>query len=260
MAAFTGYYDTGGAQHQGTVVVTVGVVATVEDWNTFDLRWLEVLRKYDIQSFHMAEIMWWRGDNRNWPLKDGKRDEESLTAFLFELVQVGASFVRQGFVRGVVLDDYKAVDDRYPLTEKIGGPYTMAQAACLIQSQEWFIQHNKPATQHKWGALVEKGDAGQKEFRKFCKENLKYVPAFEPKKNKQREDVTPFGLADLIAYEHHGLYKRMIQAQAHIPQQNWSPILRAIRDNIFLDARIVETGFLNRFVTGLKLPLREGAQ
>jgi hypothetical protein len=253
MTEFAGYYDTGGAQHQGTVVVTVGVVARVEEWNAFDVRWLEVLRKYDIQTFHMAEIMWWRGDNERWPLKGGQRDEDRLTAFLLELVMLGASYVRQGFVRGVALDDYKAVDARYPLTETIGGPYTMAQATCLIQSQEWFIQHNKPATLHKWGALVEKGDTGQKEFRKFCKKYLVYMPAFEPKKNQRREDVTPFGLADLIAYEHYGLYKRMIDAKSQIPRQTWSPILRAIKENIFLDARVVETGFLNQFVTRLNL-------
>jgi hypothetical protein len=260
MAAFTGYYDTGGAQHQGSHMVTVGVVATGEEWDAFDLRWLEALRKYEVQSFHMVEIMWWRGDNTHWPLRGGKRDEERLTAFLLELVMVGASFVRQGFVRAVALDDYRAMDTRYPLTETIGGPYTMAQAACLIQSQEWFIQRNKPANQHQWGARVEKGDQGQHEFRKFCEKYLVYMPTFEPKKNKAGEDITPYGLADLIAYEHFVLYKQWIKAQAQIPRQNWTPVLRAIRENIFLDARIVETGFLNKFVTGLKLPLREGVQ
>lgn len=262
MAAFSGYYDTGGAQHQGRVVVTAGVVATVDEWNEFDSRWLDVLRKYEIASFHMAEIAQWNDDNdiSKWPLVDGKRDEQRRREFLTELALVGSGAVRQAFVRAVVLDDYRVIDARFPLTEKIGGPYSLAQAACLIQSQEWFQERSQPADKHQWRAMVEKGDAGQTEFRKFCEEYLVYMPQFEPKKNIAGEDITPLGLADLIAYEHSHLYTRIIKTGAQIPEDKWRGILRLLRERIPTDARVVEINFLNRMCAKLNLPVRSGAQ
>ncbi|HEV7596271.1 MAG TPA: hypothetical protein VGO33_14835 [Gemmatimonadaceae bacterium] len=200
MTDFSGYFDTGGAQHQGEMVVTVGVIATVSEWEAFDARWLAVLSKYEISAFHMVEIAGWskRSDISKWPLVDGLRDEGRRDKFLAEVV--GAAIgINQAVLRAVALRDYNAANQRYQLTEKIGGAYTLAQAQCLLHCERWLLERKGPSREHGWGAIVEQGDSGQKQFRRFCREQLVYMPRFVNKKDANGEDITPLALADLIS-------------------------------------------------------------
>lgn len=262
MTDYTGYYDTGGNELRGEVIVTAGVVASVEDWNTFDRRWLDVLRRYAISSFHMEPIAHWHksSDIAKWPLVDGARDEARRRAMFRELLETARGVIRQAFVRAVVLGDYRAVDAEYQLTETVGGPYTLAQAACLLQSQTWLQkQHEQPA-KHRWRAIVERGDAGQPEFRRFCEKYLVYTPDFVAKRDESGEDITPLSLADLLAYEHHHLYTRVAYARlagTQAPTRNeWRGLFRAARELLSVDARIIELGFLERLCGRLRISRR----
>ena len=265
MTDFSGYFDTGGAQHQGEMVVAVGVIASVQEWEDFDARWLAVLSKYKIAAFHMVEIAGWskKNDISKWPLVNGVRDEARRNKFLAELV--GAAIgIKRAVVRAVALRDYNAANERYPLTEKIGGAYTLAQAQCLLHSEGWLLERKGPSRDHRWGAIVERGDSGQKQFRRFCREQLVYMPRFVEKKDAHGEDVTPLSLADMIAYEHHRWYTKVAEAKSagekEPGKESWSPTLRLIRDALPLHAGISEETMLERFCQQLKLSTREPAE
>jgi hypothetical protein len=241
------------------------VVASVAQWDEFDARWLRVLKKFDISSFHMVRIAHWDegSDISKWPLIQGNRDEERRKKFLWELAAAAAHLVQQVFVRAVVLPDYRAVDARYCLTEAVGGPYALAQAICLLHSQTWLPERNTPPEQHAWGAFVERGDVGQPAFRKFCETYLVYVPTFVDKKTEAGEDITPLGLADLIAYEHHHLYTRTAMAKADGQQgpsaKDWRGILKVLRNSLPTDAKIVERRYLEWFCHEMNLSTRSNA-
>lgn len=259
MEAFTGYYDTGGTQGEGRMVVTCGVVASVKEWDDFDVRWNRVMKKYDMSSFHMVKIAHWHKDSdiSKWSLVNGKRDEMRRRKLLAELV--GAAIgIKMAFVRGASLDDYNAYNDQYYLTEKIGGAYTFAQAQCLLHSEGWLSARREP--QDQWGSIVEQGDAGQDAFRKFCKEQLKYMPTFTDKQNASGEDYTPLALADLIAYEHHNWYTKVaaakVKGEREPGPETWRGIMRVIRESLPINAAIIEKTLLERFCTQLNLPRR----
>ena len=265
VTAFTGYYDTGGCETHGSIVVTAGVVSSVAEWEAFDARWLRTLKKYDVSSFHMVQIAHWdeRSDIAGWPLVGGKRDEERRRNLLWELAAAAAHLVHRVFVRAVVLSDYKAADARYCLTEAVGGPYAMAQALCLLNSQTWLRERNTPPEHHAWGAFVERGDSGQDAFRRFCEKYLAYVPTFVDKKTQAGEEITPLSLADLVAYEHHHLYTRTAIAKAEgrqgPPPGQWRGILKVLRNSLPVEAKIVEANYLEYVCRELNLPLRRPA-
>jgi hypothetical protein len=238
---YRGYYDAGGCERHGHTLVAVGVVATVDQWDVFDLRWLDVLRRCKISSFHMAKIAQWKGDVGQWPLKDGQRDEDRRKEMFVELVKV-ASVVRKVFVRGIVLADYEAMESRYRIGELLGGPYSVAQLACLIQSWEWVRTQSDPPPPFQ--AIVEAGDAGQDRFRRMCEKYLGWVPAFEGKKAPSGEDITPLSLADLIAYEHNNLYNKRAAGLPVPSREKWRGLTRAVKESLPVDARVIEAGWL----------------
>lgn len=236
-------------------MVTAGVVATVEDWDAFDERWLAVLRKYEIGSFHMTQIAHWEGDIAAWPLKNDERDENRRRQFLSELAS-SAKGVSQAVIRGIVLSDYRAANQEHALNEAMGGPYTMAQAICLLNAAAMLREKCDPATT-QFGAIIEAGDAGQGRFREFCNKVLTVPPTFTGKKAPNGEDVTPLSLADLLAYEHHLLYsKRAALGPGAVGKDQWRGILRVLRETIPTDARIVEQAYLQKFCTTLNLKVR----
>lgn len=260
MAAFIGYYDTGGAEHQGRMVVTAGVVATVGEWSQIDKRWMRILRREQLATFHMKEIAHWRGDIAKWPLVDGKRDEARRRALFDDLLNASVG-IRQAFVRAVILDEYNDFDARYKFTETVGGAYTIAQAQCLIQSQEWLSDRSTEGGQHYWKAVVEQGDAGQKAFRRFCESALTYMPAFVPKLNDRGEVITPLALADLIAYEHHHLYTAVKTAWNHglvrLPNDKRSPRISRLKATLPIDASLVTGESLDKMREALEVEARD---
>lgn len=255
MAIFGGYYDTGGTQSIGRVIVSAGVVAQVPAWDEFDIEWLDVMRRYGVTSVHAKELKEWKGDLASWPLKDGRRDEQRRIGLLSELVAVAARHTEQAFVRVVALEDYRALEERYFVKERYS-PYTLAQLSCLVHSQEWLQEKHAPATDHKWRAIIEAGDDGQGQFEAVCRASLKYMPAFECKKAPNGEDITPLALADLIAYEHHRLYAETTARRAQVPRTEWRAILRSLREKIPTDVQILERRFLDEMAVNLKLRRR----
>ena len=249
------YFDTAGSQLDDGILVTVGVVASRKKWDRFDKRWLAILGEFNVQRFHMHDVAHWKGDLESWG-----HDESRRLDFLSALIAEINGTVNKVMIRGLVLSDYKAIDQKYELTEMVGGQYSLGQASCFIAVTDWMFERKHPAS--SVGFCIEEGDAGQPALKKFLRENLHIrgeITFAKKIDSKSGEDVTPFSAADLIAYEHRLLYNRAEKAQQMPPVEKWRGSIRAIRRRLPVSAGILESGFLERFCTGLAIPRRDGA-
>jgi hypothetical protein len=85
MGVFKVYADDSGddADPQHAVISVAGYLSDVSRWSTFEVRWDEVLRKYEVEYLHMKE--WW---DRDGTYKELKKDKEREASFFRDLVQV----------------------------------------------------------------------------------------------------------------------------------------------------------------------------
>ena len=96
------------------MVVTAGVVATKDEWIALDLRWLPILKRYDMPVFHMVDVAHWNGPIKEWPFVNGKRDEARRRAMLGELLDASVGII-QGFVTGLVRCRFSKFCHRFSL-------------------------------------------------------------------------------------------------------------------------------------------------
>src|SRR5665213_2033213 len=164
MAVFSAWFDTSGEEKQGPIVVAVGVMSSAVRWNAFDRRFMKVLRKYGVSSLHMKEYAHSNGEFASW-----KADESRRAAFLAELVKAAGPWIDRVFVRATIVDDYRKVNQRYRLTERMRGVYAITQGGCLGQAIDWGYHSSNRPKKDKFHAFVEQGDTGQDAFREFVK-------------------------------------------------------------------------------------------
>jgi hypothetical protein len=252
MAAFSAYFDTAGTEAEGTILVAVGLVATVHAWENFDGRWKAVLKKFKVSSFHMKDFAHSKGEYEHW-----KGDEKRRRRFIASLVQT-LNRLTKGFVRGVVLEDFRATDFRYQLKESVGGPYSLAQAACIGSIIDSLMAKFPKSADEPFNWYVERGDAGQPEFRKFLRREWGIEPSFIPRIDPTSgEAYTPLLAADLIAYEHRLFYRRAYEVGSLPRHKDRRGSLNAIRRTIAIDPKVADRGFMKRFCEQVNVPLRE---
>jgi hypothetical protein len=206
MTEFHGYFDTGGTQapDNGSILITFGVVATAAKWERFDQRWKAVLSQEGVSELHMKHFAHSKKEFAKW-----KGDETRRAAFLKRLTAEAKRGMNKAFGCAVVLPDYRKLDAQFMLTERLGGPYSIAQSICIAMVTEWLIA--KKRGQDKVAYFIEDGDTGQPAFRRFIK-SQGYEPIVLPRRNASGEPYTPFQVADFLAYEHRLLYEQFLKA------------------------------------------------
>jgi hypothetical protein len=219
---WTTYFDTGGSEtdSDGAVLITAGVVSTMEKWARFDRRWLAALASEGVRELHMRHLVPGRGEFDGW-------DEARKAALLSRLISEAKRGLHKIFVTAVVLPNYHAFNARYQLAETIGGPYALAQAACLKQAIDWLYQKKHGAD--RAGFFVAHGDNGQDRFLRFMKQEQAIVPEVARTTNELGETITPFQVADFIAWEYRRVYDRFLRTQEKVRAR---PTMEAIRHSL----------------------------
>ncbi len=128
---FTCYFDEAGGKDFGFTVVA-GYVASVEEWEHFEVDWKLSLISYKVPYFHMAKLSQFKPPYAKW-----ERSPNFRARFLLELAQIIQSRVRRGFVCCVNHDFFKQADAQYELRETLGSPYAFAARICVAYANEW---------------------------------------------------------------------------------------------------------------------------
>lgn len=246
MKQWTCYFDTAGSETDadGTVLVTAGVVSTIPKWGRFDQTWLRVLAEEGIRDLHMRELVPAQGQFKGW-------DEPRKDALLGRLMAETRRGVHKIFVTVVVLPHYRAFNERFQLTETIGGPYALAQGACVTQAFQWLFdaKHGRDGA----GFYVAHGDNGQGRFMQMMVRERAIVPEVARTTTASGETITPFQVADFVAWEYRRIYDAFIRTQQKVRPR---PSMAAIRRTLPVSVSVCDDTFLADFCDRL-VPLRE---
>jgi hypothetical protein len=252
MMDYVAYFDTSGSETDtDSMLVTVGAISTVKKWERFDKRWLALMKKYGVRSFRLSDFENSSGDFAGW-----KGDEDTRTQFIAELIDAMNKGINKVLIKSLVLPDYNEFNARYKLTETVGGPYSLVQATTLLESLRWLTE-KKDAVRDTFRPVVERGDNGQKAFKRFLRKHgpieVTYTGKIDPLTG---EPFTPLNACDLIAGHHRRVYVEALEARRLKPITLWPKTLVEIRKKIPIHATMIEAKFLKHFCETMKIDRR----
>lgn len=201
MAVFTSYFDASGSESDPAIAVltVAGYIATEEQWAEFDKEWSVILAGEGVATFHMKDFAQSRGEFKDW-----KGDEERRKRLVERLSNVIGKHTQDYFSTNLMLDDYRAVNLQYRLSE-FAPAYVLASQFVVGDARKWMEKHH-PAEPHL--IVLEKGDAGQEKMKALFKLwglSLPVEPCFVQKESKAEDGTRricyPLQASDLLAYE-----------------------------------------------------------
>lgn len=203
MVMWTCYCDTAGTQSKANeqMLVTVGIAATAKRWTKFDVRWRKALAEYGVSALHMKDFAGGWGEYAVW-----KDDKPRRAAFLARFLNEAKRGINKAFVAGLIVPDFRAINEEYCIVERVQSPYAFVQSLSLAHMIEWLNDTKKKSDQVL--CFLEQGDAGQDAFMAEAERVLGWRPATLPRNDPTGEAYTPFELCDFIAYEHRLAYTR----------------------------------------------------
>ncbi len=139
-----------------------GFISRVDKWDRFERRWSKILREYGLSTFHMTDYVSGQGDysqfKGNSPLR--KTFQDQLTACVAKNTNKAIRFT-------LILRDYREVNRRFKLRERLGPPYVICARECLMHARNWARKKKCESTMLYY---FEKGDKDQGLFEKAAEE------------------------------------------------------------------------------------------
>jgi hypothetical protein len=193
---YTVYYDDSGSPNDTPVVVVAGLLASDEQWVEFERNWNETLQRFGISLFHMKEFAHSRGEFSKWKEHQAIESQRlERERFLRQLLAHIVLRVQHSFAHAVIMDDYRAVNEIYPLAEGDLTPYALCGRTCLARASVWADKYGIPEQniQH----IFEDGSLGKGSFIDRATKDKGITPTF-----KKKPESVPLQAADLFAYEY----------------------------------------------------------
>lgn len=184
----TGYFDDSGHPDNGPCVVVAGFVSTEAQWTLFEAEWSEVLKQFEIETFHMKDFSGSWGEFKPW-----KGNEKRREAFIKRLIKVIKRRTIVSVSSMMLMKDYKSVDAIYTLSECVT-PYAVCSANTQYKTKVWLKDHGYPVEN-----LATVYEDGSKDKGKFVALSMALnfpVPIFAPKGKFRALEA-----ADFIAWE-----------------------------------------------------------
>jgi len=132
-AMLTCYFDEAGGEDHGFMIVC-GYVASVEQWDDFEVDWKRFLLKYDVPYFHMKEFAQFEGPFAKWK---GEQYKSVRASFCHEAGAIIHDRVNRAFICNIMNAAFDATDKQYKLREVFNSPYAMAGRMCASAAREW---------------------------------------------------------------------------------------------------------------------------
>lgn len=191
------FFDDSGTHHGSSVVAIGGLLGTSEQWNTFEERWLSVLRKPvpgkpPLDQFHSAPCR--NGWDEFVSYNQAERDH---VTYRFRQVVLETGLVTVAVAADVAVWDELVVDD--DVAEQLGTPLQFCFFKC-IETVSNIIRWNKP------GELIDLHfDRGTEpdvaELAEMFRQLKSQFPEIERLGFMPVKDTVALQGADMIAYE-----------------------------------------------------------
>jgi hypothetical protein len=197
-AMLTCYFDEAGGKDHGFMIVC-GYVASVEQWENFEVDWKLFLIKYDVPYFHMKEFAQCKGPFAKWKEEKYK---SVRAAFCDHAGAIIYSRVERAFICNISNTAFEAADKRYELSEFFNSPYALAARMCASRARNWSKRRLDPPEVEY---VFEDGgpDKGGL-IRSMTQLRPRFAdPIFRPSRDTKdgRKGLVQLQAADFLAYE-----------------------------------------------------------
>lgn len=201
----TCYFDESGGEELKFTFVC-GFVASVNQWERFEIDWKIFLAKYDVPYFHMKEYSQSKGPFKKWAPSSMQGTRADFMRDAAVIVKATAQLMFVSMVSHEIFDDF---DSRYKLREEFSTPYALAGRLCVALANTWRRKTTFPLDMKY---VFEDGcpDKGGL-IKAMATPNLYRLPApsFEPSRDVKKSRKWPDGriglvqlqAADYLAYE-----------------------------------------------------------
>ncbi len=228
VTVFTAYFDASGNKRK-TVLTVVGFVSRVKKWDRFNDEWSTILKSEGVSSMHMTDFASSQGEFASWKGQSERRRE-----FITELARCIRRNTNKGFGSSVVLEDYKAVDAKFELRERVGSPYTLCMRAALGGLKKWAQKKNENT--ENMLIFVEQGDDDQSELIHDARhDGLKVIPLF-------KEDAVAFQAGDVAAWK----FRTAIHNAAYEPLETIEEAHKILRSLEPVKGLVQKNGVFNK--------------
>jgi hypothetical protein len=192
----TAYFDEASGKD---FTVVGGWVASVEDWDNFEVDWKLFLINYKVPYFHMKEISQFKG-----PFKKFENVPNFRARFLQDAWDVIKFRVKRGFVCGIQHVLFNRINRSYQLEESFASCYALAGR----EAMDWANRYSHIAARDEVKCIFEDGGPNKGGLIKAADvEPTVSRPVFEPsrdiqdRKKGKRRGLVQIQAADFLAYE-----------------------------------------------------------
>lgn len=215
------YLDAAGSQDDGKDALFVsGFVSTVDRWETFEIAWEVLLRRFGIPPpFHMSEFALGFGQYADW-FNDLERRKEFLTAAVDTILEN----VLHSVSCGVLLSAFDTVNRIYQLQEDEGGPFALCALKATGRVLAWAKAHNG-GNDTVVRIVFEAGDNGWGDFSERFRGATGHYP-----NRAVKGEFAAHQAADIIGYEHAKLVRDANSGRVTEVEQIRKPFLRFEQD------------------------------
>lgn len=225
LTGHTVYFDTSGSRTSGNIMAVAGAIASVKQWDEFDIHWKLILEKVGIDEFHMTDFVGHFGSfkDEKWKLNNGFSEN-----FLKKLVNSICRHVSHIPIMLIYLDDWREINQEYQLKESGYSPLALAGASCIAMIHSWSERHR--IAFDTVNIIFERGDLDRGDLIDLARRDLGIIlPPFGHKK------LRPLQACDLIAWEAAFAEKQLIKAHSHASEVSLRPSIREIVDRVDVD-------------------------
>lgn len=195
---FTAYFDASGHPADSTVVSVAGFVGGESQWMHFERNWQETLDDFGAKALHMKDFAHSKGEFSMWA-----NDEQRRREFLRRLIGIIRCRASHSFAVSIWMQDYEKIDKGFALHETYK-PYALAGCACLGGVKSWAKRIGEEFSRINF--IFEDGDKDKGNLMERA-ESLGVPLRFEKKASSHA-----FEAADLLAYEHFQVNKKLVDA------------------------------------------------
>jgi hypothetical protein len=192
MALYSTYFDERGHPDRGSHLVVAGAVADIQQWVHFEREWREVLKPHGVSVFHANEF--YQRKNPAYKHNPFKHFSDSDARHLIELLAgIICRRVEKTVCNVIPLDQYRAANEKYLLSEHFGWPYPAAARSCMTSVSRWAERHSIPGQEIMY--FFEDGAKHKGQLEWLAEKDKLPRPRFEKK-----ADIVPLQAGDFIAW------------------------------------------------------------
>jgi hypothetical protein len=228
-AMLTCYFDESGGEDRGFMIVC-GYVASVEQWDNFEVDWKLFLIKYGVPYFHTKEFAQCKGPFAKW---EEDKYKSVRAAFCDHAGAIIHNRAERAFICNIGTAAFDATDKQYELRELFNSPYAMAGRMCASAAREWSTQRLDPPEMEY---VFEDGGPDKGGLNRAMTELRPRFsdPIVRPSRDMKdgRKGVIQLQAADFLAYELGKWQADLTKAPTRPPRKSLRATLRVYSKDV----------------------------